>query len=262
MKVSYLVLDFMKPQETQVCLESIKARSKFDYKVYLLVNGGDNFYASSFMSKGLVDHLIVNKTNSGLGVGTTDLFRYCDTPYALYVQNDQFLASEFREDRLHLLINLLNQSTSEGEIVGSISLAGAPCGRNIYSERAHLINVDFYNSLPTDKYGAGPYHDGPWNEELIQNYYKENGYIHATDFPIIFADNGRRAVRQNPDGSVWEHQPDTKRLWLKRGPVTEKHVYPKFTNEEWEEVLVNNNWPDGQIPVNEQSESFEAFNKL
>lgn len=259
--ITFLVLDYRKPVETRQCLESIARHAKFDYTVTLLVNGGDLSYASSLVEEGLVDQLILNKENTGLGIGTTDLFRSCKTEFAFYLQNDQFLRCDISEKSLDQMLKLIGQ-TNGSETIASISLAGAPCGKNIYSERAHIIRTDFYNNvLPTDKYGAGPYHNGPWNEELIQKFYAENNCIHLTGTPLV-QDNGHAAIRENPDGSVWRHQPDTKKLWLVDGEVHEKHIYPKFTEEEWDTVIETNEWPDGQIPENEKADSFEAFNKL
>ena len=72
----------------------------------------------------------------------------------------------------------------------------------------------------------------------------------------MFQDNGRRAIRENPDGSIWEHHPDDKGLTLVRGPVKERYVYPKFTDEEWQGVLETQTWIAGQIPSNELADSF------
>ena len=61
----------------------------------------------------------------------------------------------------------------------------------------------------------------------------------------------------NPDGSEWRQRADTKQLWVLKEP-SEKFVYPNFTDEEWEEVLGTQSWPDGKIPFNEVSISYET----
>jgi hypothetical protein len=148
--------------------------------------------------------------------------------------------------------------------VGSVSLAGAVCGAGIYSERAHAISTAFYkqmeNSPGLSAGGAGPFHHLPWREGQIQDWYKERGLEHKTNWPPLAIDNGRDAVRQNPDGSVWRHEPDRKGLWLVSGPVKDRYVYPKFTPEEWDFVISTQSWPPGQIPEQEKAHSFHVWN--
>jgi hypothetical protein len=268
-KVSFLVLDFRKPNESRLLLESLKRHVKFDYKVIYLHNGNENFtYHQDFLNEGLIDQLIITKKNEGLGVGTRNLFAACFSEYAIYVQNDQILGRDFVEEELEYLIGVLDDklmdfSLPNSPTIKSISLASAPCGLGIYSERAHLIKTISYktweSTLPNG--GAGPYHDSPWREGVIQEFYKRNNWSHWTYPNPLFIDNGQEAVRENPDGSVWKHKPDTKRLWLVRGPVKERFVYPKFSDSEWESVLSTQSWPDGKIPENEVKDSFVVWDK-
>jgi len=101
--------------------------------------------------------------------------------------------------------------------------------------------------------GPGPNFHVPPLEHFIQKYFKDNnfnvGCINA------YKDNGYLAVRQNPDGSLWNHEPDTKKCWLIKGPVKEKFSYPKFNDAEWDFVILNQKW-EGEIPDNEKKESF------
>jgi hypothetical protein len=115
--------------------------------------------------------------------------------------------------------------------------------------------------IPLGYAGAGPRHaEGDWREAQIQRFYKENTLIHLTDWPALVIDNGRSAKRQNPDGSLWEHRPDTKGLKLISGPVKEKNIYPYFNDSEWEYVLVNQSWPEWEIPEREKQHSFHVWN--
>lgn len=254
-KVSYLVLDFNRPVESSLCLKSIKEYTKFPYELIYLSNGGNQDYVWDFYRSGLIDKVVFNKENSGLGFGTTDLFKLCKTEWALYVQNDQFLGRDYTEEELDQQIAKLEEKDSG---VASIALAGDPC-KGEYSERAHLINVDFYNSIPNKPNGgAGPYHHIEWNEGYIQNYYKENDLVHHIWPNLLFGDNGAWSHRVNPDGSMWCHRTDLKKLWMIK-PPTEKYVYPKFTDEEWEEVLKTGKWEDGAIPEEEKDQSFEVW---
>ncbi len=108
--------------------------------------------------------------------------------------------------------------------------------------------------------GAGPYHAAEWRERSIQDYYRKHGFIHDTSLPSFVQDNGRRAIRQNPDGSVWEHRPDTKELKLLSGPVSNRYVYPDFSEDEWTKVLATQAWPEWQIPEKEKKNSFHTWN--
>jgi len=266
-KVSFLVLDFRKPNESRILLESLKRHVKFPYKVIYLHNGNEKFtYHQDFLNEGLIDQLIITKDNDGLGLGTRNLFAACFSRYAIYVQNDQFLGRDFIEEEFEYIAQFLGMhDTRNLNIVKSISLAGAPCGDGIYSERAHLIETatyaDWENNYFMPHGGAGPYHNEPWREGYIQSLYKKYNWSHFIYPNPLFVDNGADAIRQNPDGSVWKHKPDTKRLWLVRGPIKEKFIYPKFTDVEWDSVLSTQTWPDGKIPENEVKDSFVVWDK-
>lgn len=261
--LAVLVLDFLKEEETRLCLESVKRHIKVDHTVIYHHNGQAD-YPSALLKEGLVDTLVQTKQNHGLGLGTRALFAATFSPYSLYLQNDQYLMRDFTEDDLAAMVDILEHEPRHGDPrIASISLAGAPCGLGVYSERAHLIltrQYKYWESLGRlGYYGAGPYHDGPWREAQIQEMYRVHGKWHMFWPQPFVVDNGSRAIRENPDGSLWEHFPDTKALWLRRGPVRERYVYPRFTESEWASVLNTQIWPDGQIPEQEQKESFHVW---
>jgi len=254
-EVSYLVLGYMRPVESKLCLLSLREYTKFECPVIYLSNGGMQDYAWDFYKEGLIDKLILNKENEGLGFGTTDLFKICKSDYAIYVQCDQFLGREFTQEELNKQIDVLSTAPS----IRSISLAGDQC-QGKYSERAHIIKTNFYNNIQCKPNGgAGPYHHVEWNEGFIQNYYREDGYEHYIWPEQLFGDNGAWAYRRNPDGSEWRHRTDLKKLWLIKGPVKEQYVYPKFTDEEWKNVLEKQAWEDGKIPEQEVKDSFKVW---
>jgi hypothetical protein len=255
--VSYLILDFMRPDESKICLESIHKHSKFPFKVIYLSNGGAQDYVIDYYHKGLISKLILNKDNNGLGFGTTDLFRFCDTKYSIYLQSDQYLRRTFAKDELEYIISFID-TVSRNKLIKSVSLAGDMC-QGKYSERCHIIETNFYNSIQNKPNGgAGPYHDIPWNEGYIQKYYLDNNYSHLI-YEMLFLDNGCYATRQNPDGSIWTHRTDSKQMKLVKGPVKEKYVHPFFTDEEWDFVLKNQTWPEWKIPFKEKDLSFIHF---
>lgn len=262
--LAVLVLDFLKEEETRLCLESVKRHVKVEHTVIYHHNGQAD-YPVSFLREGLVDQLIQTKENHGLGLGTRALFAAAFSPISFYLQNDQFLVRDFNEEDLNGMEEILcGEPPSEQPRICSISLAGAPCGDGVYSERGHLILTDLYREWEhrgmLGCHGAGPYHDGPWRESQIQQLYRDCDCWHMIWPQPFVQDNGRRAIRENPDGSLWEHQPDVKRLWLLRGPVKERHVYPRLSEREWSDVIAHQNWEPGKIPEMEVGESFHVWN--
>lgn len=261
--VSFLVLDYLRPESARLCLESIRRHVKLaSYKVIYCHNGVAD-YPHQFLKEGLIDELIMPRENGGLGLGTRALFAACFSPLAIYWQADQIMGWDFTQQDLDITASLLGQwefADQSGRRIASVGLAGPVCGDGIYSERAHLILNDTYRELergiPLGAGGAGPWHHLPWREGAIQQFYRDNRLWHHTGQPPLAVDNGRDAVRQNPDGSVWRHEPDTKALTLISGPVKERYVYPKLSDKEWEQVITTQSWPAGQIPENELKDSF------
>jgi hypothetical protein len=265
-QASFLVLDYQREASAQLCLESIRRHVKFPTKVIYCHNGMMD-YPMRFLRDGLIDELIMPRENGGLGLGTRSLFAACFSPLAIYWQGDQIMGRDFEQTELDALQKSLEVFIGGGQAlegVLSISLAGAVCGENVYSERAHIIHTEDYRGmehlLPLSHGGAGPYHDVEWREGQIQRYYKERYLAHYTGWRPFAIDNGRDAIRQNPDGSRWMHYPDTKQLWLLEGPVKERFVYPKFNDAEWDYVLREQTWPGGRIPENEVAHSFRVWN--
>ena len=258
-ELTYLVLDFLKEPETRRCLESIKAHTKFPHKVIYLHNGffADVKHPQKFLAEGLCDQLIQTSKNTGLGIGTRDLFAASFSPYSFYLQNDQFLNRDFTQEEFKSLTAMIGQqlrSPDDGLVwtVQSVDLAGGVWGLHKYTERAHLMPTAFYKQMEAagmlGHYGAGPYDDGPWREEQIQTFYKKNRYLHYTYPNRFITDFGHRSVRENKDGSLWSQEPDTKKLTLLRGPVRERASYPKLSDEEWEQVIKTQSWPADAVP--------------
>ena len=77
----------------------------------------------------------------------------------------------------------------------------------------------------------------------------------------MFRDCGWDSVRENPDGSLWKHHPDTKVLFCLEAPK-QKFVYPNLTEEEWTEAI-SGDWPtSGKIPEKEKDSSFQYWNEI
>jgi hypothetical protein len=240
-------------------LESVKKHTKFAHKIIYLHNGSAE-YPARFLAEGLCDQLIQTKKNTGLGIGTRDLFAASFSPYSFYLQNDQFLNRDFTHDEFKNLTGMIGQqlrSPDDGFAwsVQSVDLAGGVWGLHKYTERAHLMPTAFYKHMEADgllgHFGAGPYDDGLWREAQIQEFYKQNRYLHYTYPNRFITDFGHRSLRENADGSLWSQEPDTKKLRLVRGPVTQKASWPKLSEREWAEVLRTQNWPDDAVPENQ-----------
>ncbi len=264
-QVSFLVLDFQRPVSARLCLESIRRHTKFPHKIIYCHNGQAD-YPMKFLESGLIDELIMPKVNGGLGLGTRALAAACFSPWAIFWQCDQIMGQDYTQqsfDQDSRLVGLSDLPVG-GRVIASVSLAGAVCGDGVYSERAHLISTAFYrrmeHEIPLGAGGAGPWHHLPWREGAIQQYYRDNHLWHHTGYPSLAIDNGRDAVRQNPDGSLWTHEPDRKGLTLLKGPVKERYVYPKLSENEWDQVITTQSWPPGQIPEQEKAHSFHVWN--
>lgn len=251
-RVGILILDYAKPKETEVCLRSVKKHCKFNSHVILYSNGGEQDYIKEFYDEGLIDQLVLSKKNVGCGAATIELFQLCPTPYAIYLQNDQYFCNDLTQKELNLLISYINQNYT----VKSISLAGLPCGPDIYSERAHLISVDFYNNIVGKTVGGpGPLNDIKYSEESIQDYYKVNNYVHKAITPIV-ADNGVFSIRELA-GGVLKWRTDTKQLWVIDKPQG-KIEHLKLTDEEWSQIF-NGTWENGSIPNSWLNDSFKCW---
>lgn len=258
-ELSVVILDYAKPFESRILLESIKRHVKFPIKIIFVDNGSNEDYSYQFLKEGLVDQLIVNKESLGLGIGTRDGTNACFSPYFLSAQNDQYFGRDFTYEEFTRIKDLLN---SEQGIM-SVSLAGANCGPKTYSERSYVMKTDFYKwmevKIPLGYAGAGKFHEaGDWREAQIQKLYKENNLIHLTDYPQMIIDNGVFAVRDMGDCGVYCHRTDLKKLFVIVPPLNRNTAYPKVTDEEFSDIL-RGEWKDGLIPEQELAHSFDCW---
>lgn len=240
LKVSFLVLDYKKPEEAYNCLKSIRDNVSFNYQIIYQDNGSNDKYPLDFYNSGLCDVLISRKKGKGGGFGQTDLFRYCDTEYAFFVQSDQFLRAKLDDSHLAYLVSLIENGYH------CVDLNGDQSNRGVWTDRAHFINVNFFNSLgPFPNGGPGMDHL-PWNEKHLQDKFEHNKYQIAHIKPAIFADNGVFTIRQGPDGSILKMRTDTKQLWWIKNP-TQKYIFPELYDDEWE-LSFSGKWIGGTTP--------------
>lgn len=241
-KLTVCVLDYLKPTETRLCLESIRRHLHVRYSLVLLDNGGASDYAWQLYKESLCDVLISKRDGRGGGVGQTDLFRWVDTEYTLFVQSDQIMAYDVDEAGLARLTSLLDSDEYQ-----CIDLNGDQSGRGVWTDRAHLIKTDLFNSLaPFPNGGPGPLHHLPWNERHLQDQFAARQWRIAHIRPIMFLDNGVWTIRECAGGLV-RMRTDTKAVWWERAP-TQSYVFPEMSNAEWA-TAIGGNWIGGTIPA-------------
>lgn len=191
----------------------------------------------------------------GGGFGQSDLFRYCDTQYAVFVQSDQYLRYELTSDHLDQFIRLLQKGYH------CVDLNGDQSNREVWTDRAHFIDVPFFNSLgPFPNGGPGLFHHLPWNEKYLQDTFQNKNYKIAHLKPAIFADNGVFTVRENADGSVLRMRTDTKQLHWEVLPKV-PYVFPDLTAEEWADSIAGK-FVNGTVPINYKAHSFNCWGNI
>ena len=244
------VLAYQKPHETYQCLTSLREHVKVpESQVILLENGGEADYPWKMYQDGLCDALIVKRRGFGGGVGQTDLFRFSPSPYTLFVQCDQTLQYDITVKTFIDMMVLL-----EPDMYDVLDLNGDQSGRGVWTDRAHMVKTEWFNSLAPFPNG-GPGLDGvPWNEAYLQTKVKPERICHVK--PTLFRDIGKWSVREAGDG-IFRHACDTKQVYVLKKPSQRNEVYPPFSNEEWGRVLAGE-WVDGDIPEAWKAHSFKV----
>ncbi len=244
------ILSYRKPHETEVCLRSLRAHLKVpDSQIVLLENGGEAEYPWHLYRAGLCDALIVKSRGFGGGVGQTDLFRFSPSPYTLFVQCDQVLQYDLTAKTFIDMMVML-----EPDMYDVIDLNGDQSGRGVWTDRAHLVRTEWFNSLAPFPNG-GPGLDGvPWNEAYLQTKVKPERICHAK--PTLFKDIGKWSVREAGDG-LFRHACDTKQVYVLKKPTQRNDAYPPFNDREWIKVLAGE-WVDGDIPEAWKAHSFKV----
>jgi hypothetical protein len=248
----------MRPVESKLCLQSLRENTKFECPIIFLSNGGDQDYVWQFYKNGLIDKLILRKTNSGCGLGTRELMNDFDSEWVFYIQEDQYLGRELIQEEIGSYIKKINNNEC-----CCVDLAGDQ-GRGRFSERAFFLNKNFYNSIPNDIGGPGPFADHKWTEQCVQEYI-ENNNLKIYHAPIAFGDNGKISFREFPCGGQTLHFTDTKQLWILRPLKREYHDFPFYQDlmsDEWK-LILGGKWKGGTIPqyFNNPEKSFKIWKR-
>ncbi len=252
-KCSFLILDFLKYKESRSCLESIKKHALFPHLTIYLDNGGfGEVYPNQFYIEELCDILIRKKEGNGGGCGQTDLIRFCPTEYFFFIQNDQELTIDLTGAHIDYFIGLLENGYD------CVDLNGDQSRNGIWTDRAHFMKTSFFNSLgPFPNGGPGLDHL-KWNEQYLQEKFKENNYKIAHINPVPFKDCGKWSVREAGDG-LYKHRCDTKEMHVLKTPTYITEPYPPFDKDlEWPAVL-SGEWKNGEIPIKWKTNSFKCW---
>lgn len=249
--VSFLVLDYKKPEETKKCLLSIKKYVQVPHEIIYLDNGSNDDYVWDFKKDGLADILISRSKNDGCGNSMERLYKNASFQYCFMLQSDQELITPITQPLVDNFISLLNSS------FGFIDLAGGQAGHGKYSDRFGFFNRDFYLSIYKGEEGKlggpGPFNYNKYTEQYIQEYFTSN-FIKVYHFPSFVRDNGKWSIREIGDG-IYKHRTDTKELTVLKTPTYKTAVYPPLNDEEWNLVLTNQ-WKNGTIPEEWKNHSF------
>jgi len=243
-QVSILVLDYQRPEESRLCLQSIKNNCPIEHETIYTCNGGENQdYAFQFYKEGLIDKLLINKQNNGGGFGTVQLVNDSFNKYILWIECDCEIGYKLDEDLLNKFIQALENGYS------CIDLTGGICGQGNYSGRAFFMKRELYNSIPKDENGLyggpGPFNNVKYLEAFINEYFKKNN-LKVAHIPFV-KDNGKWSIREIGDG-IYKHRCDTKNLFIVKQPTFKTPEYPPFDDSDWE-LALSGNWPvEGKVP--------------
>jgi hypothetical protein len=252
--ITFAILDYNRPLESELCLQSIRKNAKFPHKIVYLSNGGVQDYAIKFYKDGLIDKLILRNKNSGCGLGTRELYNDfdLDSKYIIYVQCDQFLYREFSQQEIEFYIQQIESGYAYVDLAGNQ-------GHGNYSERAHLMNKYYYQTIPNDIGGPGPYADSKWTEQCVQEFMKDKKFIIAN--PHLFADNGKISRREYPCGGCLVQYTDSKAVFIEK-PIINRIDFPNLhlTDDEWAKII-SGQWINGTIPQLHKESSFNVWER-
>jgi hypothetical protein len=254
-KLSFLILDFNRPNETNACLQSIHQHISYPKEIVLLSNGGEQSYIGDLYSKGLIDKCIISKQNEGSGLGTIRLIQFCSTEYFIYLQCDNLIGRLVEDKEIEFMFENL-----ERDDVGAIDLTGIVPNTCVFSERAFMMKTDFYNANPNHTGGGtGPFQglNLKGSEECNLEWIQMNNKKVFSWRPYIIQDMGKYAILELPCGGILKRRCDSQQLWILKQPKSKMPCF-NLLDEEWETIL-NGKWINGSVPEKSKSSIFYMF---
>lgn len=252
-KITFLVLDYNRPQTLFQCLKSIRERVRFEnYEIITLINGGNVEPAYEMFKHGLTDKLLLSSKNEGSSLGTLRLVNNCSTDHFIYFQSDNFFLRDFTLEELNCYKKIL-----ENPEFGAIDFTGMiNFGINQFSERAFMMNTNFYLSNDTHSgYGTGPF----YNPDFKNTEQSTLDYINSLGKKVfgahkLIGDSGKYSFFECPCGGIIKRRNDTHQLWFLKTPKA-KFSYSHLTDDEWDVILAGK-WRGGSIPKEAQKHAF------
>jgi len=258
-EISFLIVDFNRPQESQLLLESIQRHVKFNnYEVIFYSNGGTQDYVIDFYRKGLIDRLILNKKNDGIGLAQPRLIEFCQTDYFINAQCDRYIARDFTLEEL----NAMKEEFQSNKNLGAIDFTF----NNIFSENAYMMATNFACQVPDHKGGGpGPFYSlGEGSETSTYNWIIKNNLQTKTWPYLLFRDSGMYAIQELPCGGILKKRTDSQQLTIIKKPTKKYENVPglRISDQEWNQIL-NGTFINGTILEDHKKDSFAFFsNKL
>lgn len=251
-KITFLVLDYNRPDNLKSCLSAIRDRCKIKHEIITLINGGQIDYAIELFKEGKTDKLLLSNTNEGSSLGILRLVESCTTDWFIFLQSDNIFNLTITEDILSILIKI----ASDYDICG-IDFTGLVPRDSLFSERAFLMRKDFYlaHDLNTG-YGTGPFYNPafPNSEQTTLQWIQLNNKHMAPCYPPIVIDSGKYAILELPCGGVLKRRSDTHQVWVLKKPLKKVNCYG-LSEEEWD-IILKGQWIGGTIPKNCEKSKF------
>lgn len=254
-EISFLIVDFNRPNESRLLVESLHKHVKFEnYEVIFYSNGGIQDYVIDFYKKGLITRLILNQKNDGIGMAQPRLIEFCQTDYFINVQCDRYMSRDFSLEEL----NSMKHTFDDNKKLGAIDF----CFNNIFSENAYMMNTNFACKVPNHK-GGGPgpfYFLGEGSETSTYNWIIKNK-LEVKKWPYkLFDDSGMYAVQELPCGGIFKKRTDTQQLTIIKKPLKKYNEVPglRISDKEWEQIL-NGTYINGTIPDGHKKDVFFYF---
>lgn len=250
-RLSFLVLEYNRPNETLACIYSIKKYCKVaDYEIIVLINGGD--ISGEYLSRlyEACDKIIISKNNEGSSLGTLRLFTQASSEYVFNIQNDNMLAQDFTEEDYSKCKTFLDEKG--GAVSFTIEVKKFIME---FSERAFMCKRDFWLSNHyLCAHGTGPIKvkNGKNSEQAFELWLKFNNQEHFHFDRSIIADTGAYSIIETKSGAIFRKRNDSQQITVinpppKDSPWDGEENVLNFDKDEWE-IVVSGKWKSGWIP--------------
>lgn len=256
-EVSILVLDYLRPNETFACLQSLRKHIKFDkYEIILYVNGCQHDYAYKFYEIGLCDKLILNRDNEGIAFAEMRLVDFCNTEYFIFTCNDNVLVRDITQEEFNEM--KLSLDSEKSALINYASISP-------WSEKFFMMKRDLYQKIEGfTGGGCGRFRNaGDTSEMTINEFIIKNNLnvIHWEKLkPNLLGDIAKYSMQETATGGIYRWRTDTQQFWWLKAPSRKETESFEFDDEEWD-LIMSEKWIGGTIPKAKKKWSFFFFDK-